>query len=234
MGSDVLLKKTLLLLIGRNLVKIIELKPSQRVKGRYLVKLDDDTILRVTEDIVLDFSLHRGKELTIEEAQTLEQQGEKALLKQKALHLLSRKPVSRKDLEKKLREWDATPEEIEEITGRLEELGLIHDAHYAKLLVENCQRKGYGLGRIKQEFYKHGIPRDLWEDALEECQSHDLAIDRYLQQKLKGQQPDKKQIKKVSDALARRGFGWSDIRSGLLRYEEEQSLETLHLDEAEW
>ena len=43
------------------------------------------------------------------------------------------------------------------------------------------------------------------------------AIDRFLQKKLMGRQPDRAERKKLSDALMRRGYGWEDIRSAMGR-----------------
>ena len=40
---------------------IRELKPSQRVQGRWLVALEDGSILRVGEGQVIDFALYAGK-----------------------------------------------------------------------------------------------------------------------------------------------------------------------------
>lgn len=211
-------------------MKIVELKPSQRVKGRFLVRFDDDTLLRVTEAEVIAFSLHCGKEMSVEQAQQLEEQGQLGAIRNKAFQLIGRKPVSRFDLAKKLREWDATEEEVEEICTYFEELALINDAHYAKLLAGSCYRKGYGESRLKQEFYKHGIHRDLWEEATEDYADHSEAIDKFIRQKLKGERPDKKQGKKVTDGLARRGFSWDEIHSGMRRYEEELEESFLPLE----
>lgn len=207
------------------MMKIVELKPSKRVKGRYLVKLDDETLLRVSEQEILDYSLYKGKEISVEEAEVLEKSGQTSAMKNKALNLLSRKPMSRRDLEKKLKEWEGSPDEIAEICDRFEELLLLNDENYARLLVEHYQRKGYGLRRIQQEFYKHGISRELWEDALAHLEEdgNEEAIDKFINQKLKGENPDQKQLKKVTDALARRGFSWEEIRSGVLRYNEEMA-----------
>lgn len=208
-------------------MKIVEIKPSQRIKGRILVKLDDDTLLRVSEQEVLDFTLYKGKEISVEEAQALEESGIASTLKNKALNYLSRKMASRRDVEKKLVEWEAKPEEIISICDWLEEIGLLNDEIYGKTLAESYHRRGYGLRRMQQELYKHGIARDLWEVALEneEFQENDETIDKFLYQKLKGAKPEQKQIKKVTDALVRRGFAYEEIRSGLLRYNEELAEE---------
>lgn len=209
---------------------ITELKPSTKVKGRYLVKLDDGTLLRVGEQELLDFSLYQGREISVQEAERLEQSGNISLLKTKAYDAISRKPMSRRDLEKKLSSWEATETEMLEICDRFEELSLLNDESYAKMLARHYHQKGYGTKKIQQEFYQHGIQRDLWEDALEELteEGNHQVIDRFISQKfrsLQGESPDQKQIKKVSDALARRGFSWDEIRSGLLRFTQSLELE---------
>ena len=47
---------------------IQQLKPSQRVAGRWLAVLEDGSILRLGENEVLNFSLYAGRELTDQEA----------------------------------------------------------------------------------------------------------------------------------------------------------------------
>ena len=54
-------------------MKIVQLKPSQRVQGRWLAQLEDGTLLRVGENEVLNFSLYGGKELTEEELRAITQ-----------------------------------------------------------------------------------------------------------------------------------------------------------------
>ena len=43
---------------------IQELKPSQRVQGRWLAMLEDGSILRVGQQEIADFALYAGRELT--------------------------------------------------------------------------------------------------------------------------------------------------------------------------
>lgn len=204
-------------------MEITELKASTKKKGRYLVRLDEGTLLRVGQQELLDFGLYQGKELTLAEAQALEESGQKSALKTQAYNAIARRPLSRRDLEQKLLSWEATEEEAQEICDRFQELALLNDEHFARALVRNQQEKGYGPQRIKQALFAHGIPRDLWDQALEELEEEDQqeAIYRFLSQKfrhLQGESPDQKQLKKVSDALARRGFSWDEIRSGLLAF----------------
>lgn len=195
---------------------IQDLKPSKHIPGRWLVMLEDGSILRVGENEVLDYALYRGKELTPEEGEALTVSARRSGLKEKAMGLLTRKPVSRRELERKLAEWEASEEEIGEICDRLEELGFLDDRRYAAQVVAHYAAKSYGPRKLRDELYRRGVPRELWEEAMEGRSDNAEAIDAFLEKKLKGS-TDPKDLKKVSDALARRGYGWSEIREGLNR-----------------
>ena len=197
---------------------IRELKPSQRIEGRWLAFLEDGSILRLGENEVIDFALYAGKELSEEESAALQDSVRRSALKGKTIELLSRKPQSRKELERKLTQWEAAEEEIAALCDRMEELGYLDDAAYAARVVRHYSAKGYGERKLRDELYRRGVPRDLWDAALEQAESPDGAIDAFVAKKLAGKELDRKELKKVSDALARRGYQWNDISAALRRY----------------
>lgn len=198
---------------------IQELKPSKRVQGRWLAVLEDGSILRLGENEIIDFALCAGKELTEEEAEGLMASLHRSGLKEKALSLLARKPQSRKELERKLSQWEATQEEAAAICERMAELGYLDDAAYAAQVVRYYSAKGYGERKLRDELYRRGIPRELWDEALEGAADPSAAIEEFLRKKWRGTLPDDpRELKKASDALARRGYSWSDIVEGLRRY----------------
>lgn len=197
---------------------IQELKPSKRVQGRWLAMLEDGSILRLGEKEVIDFALYAGKELTEDEAQAIVEAARRSGLKEKTINLLARKPMSRRELERKLEEWEAGEEECAAICERMEELGFLNDGEYAARLVRHYSTKGYGERKLRDELYRRGIPREFWEEALAQAEDSAQAIDSFVEKKLAGKTADQKELKKVSDALARRGFSWSDISNALGRY----------------
>ena len=197
---------------------IQELRPSSRVAGRWLAVLEDGSILRLGQNEVADFALYPGRELTEEEGEALMAALRQGALREKALELLTRKPQSRRELERKLKEWGASPEEGESICGRLEELGFLNDASYAVQVVEHYSAKGFGVKKLRDELYRRGVPRALWEQALEHAEDPADAIDAFLAKKLTGREGDRKELQKVSAALARRGYSWSEIRDALARF----------------
>ena len=199
-------------------MRIEELKPSRQVQGRWLAVLEDGSILRLGEGEVVDFALFAGRELTEQEAEELTAAVRRTGWKEKALSLLTRKPQSRGELERKLAQWGASPQEAGDICDRLEELGYLNDSSYAALVARHYSAKGYGERKLQDEFYRRGIPRELWDEALASACDPAQAIDEFLAKKLSGREPDRQELKRASDALARRGYRWSDIAEGLRRY----------------
>ena len=120
---------------------------------------------------------------------------------------------------KKLAEWEASHEEAEAVCDRMEELGYLNEAEYAGRIVRHFAAKGFGERKLRDELYRRGVPRELWDEALEQIEEEDnaCAIDAFLEKKLKGSH-DPKDVKRASDALARRGFRWPEIRDALRRY----------------
>ena len=204
---------------------IQELKPSRHVPGRWLAAIEDGSLLRLGESEVVDFALYAGKELTDREAEALQAAALRGDWKEKALSLLARKPQSRAELGRKLEQWGAGEEEREAICGRLEELGYLNDGQYAALVARHYSARGYGEKKIRDELYRRGVPRDLWDEALAQAEDPADAIDAFLTKRLAGRTPDRQELKKASDALARRGYSWSDIREGLNRFGAEVELD---------
>lgn len=197
---------------------IRELKPSKRVPGRWLIALEDGSILRVGGNEVADFALYAGRELSEDEAERLQTAARRGNWKEKALELLVRKPQSRWELERKLAEWGADEGESAAICDRLEELGYLNDGEYAARVVRHYCAKGFGERKLRDELCRRGVPRELWEDALAQADDPAQAIDAFLAKKLAGTVPDRAALKKASDALARRGYSWTEISDALRRY----------------
>ncbi|MCI9156673.1 MAG: regulatory protein RecX [Lawsonibacter sp.] len=198
---------------------IEELKPSKRVRDRWLAVLEDGSILRLSKNQIADFALYAGRELSDEEAGRLMQAIENENFRSYALRVVTDTPKSRKMLLKLLEKKGCQPEQAEEIAGWLEEMGLLNDRQYAADVVELYVRKGYGARKIRDELYRRGVPRELWDEALGQIGEEDSAgaIDAFLEKKLKGSR-DPKDVKRASDALARRGYRWPEINDALRRY----------------
>lgn len=121
--------------------------------------LEDGSILRLGENETLILPSAVGKELTEEEAEGLMASLHRSGLKEKALSLLARKPQSRKELERKLSQWEATQEEAAAICERMAELGYLDDAAYAAQVVRYYSAKGYGERKLPGRAVLPGRPK---------------------------------------------------------------------------
>lgn len=201
-------------------MRISKLSASKHKKGRILVQLEGGELLRVGEREVAAFSLYAGKELTEAEKTALEQAARESGLKDRALSLLTARPLSRKELIDRLIERaDATEKEAEAVADELERLGLLNDRAYAETLVRHYSAKGYGPYRLREELRRRGVPRAYWDEALDNLDDPAEAIDALLRQKLRGRTADRKELKRASDYLARKGYSWNDISAALRRYD---------------
>ena len=141
--------------------------------------------------------------------------------KERALAMLDRRDYSRAELLKKLVEKGEDETEAAAAVERLAELGFVDDARYAPIIVRHYAAKGYGPQRVRQELQRRGIPKELWDEAMEQMPEQDDTIDRLLRSRLKSESPDRAELKKAQDFLLRKGYGWEEIKSAIDRYNSE-------------
>ena len=199
-------------------MRIDRIEASRHKRGRVLVFLADGSLLKVTEQELLTFSLRSGDELDEETLGRLKEAAGVSNIKTTAADLIGRRAMSRRDLEKKLQEKGASEAEARYAGEWLEAIGALDDAAYAAALVRHCGDMGYGPRRAREKLREKGVPQEFWEEALEELPPDGGQIDRFLQNKLRGRAPDEKEKKHLTDALLRRGFSWSEVKSAWSRY----------------
>ena len=197
-------------------MRIEEIKPSQRKKGRILVKLSDGAILRLTEETASALSV--GMELDEGELAALEQAAAMGTVKNQAVELVGRRALSRRELEQRLLQKGGDAAAVAETADWLEEIGALDDGNYAEVVARHYARRGYGAGRVRQELQRRGIPREHWDIALEQLPDSGDAIRSYIQKKCGGDLEDPGVKKRVCDGLLRRGFSWSEIRAAISGY----------------
>ena len=199
--------------------KIESLEPSKHIKGRFLVRLEgEQELLKVTENEVVTFSLYSGRELEENELAALKQAGSLSSAKARGARMLGERPLSRRELIRRLTEKGTSPENAEAAADWLEDIGALNEGDYARSIVRHYSARGYGVQRIRQELLRRGIPRELWEDAMQEQSDPNDRILAFINQKMRGHEGDSRQLKRATDALLRRGFRWEEIRAGLNRY----------------
>ena len=194
-------------------MRIERVEASRHKKGRVLVFLEDGACLKITEQELLDFGLRAGDELDEPGLKRLKEAAGVSNVKAAAAELIGKRAMSRAALEKRLKEKGASEAEARYAAEWLEAIGAINDADYAALLVRHCADLGYGPARVREKLYEKGVPRELWEDALDQMPDNGEQIDRFLQSKLRGRTPDEREKKRLTDALLRRGYSWGDVKA---------------------
>ena len=206
-------------------MQITEIKPSQHKKGRFLVKLEDGNILRVTEEELLRFSLRAGLELDGQMLEALHASARKSAVRAEAANIIGGRPLSKRELTRRLVRKGADAEDAGAAADWLEDIGAVNDREYAALLVRHYAGKGYGRARIREEMRRRGVDRELWDEALEELPDQTETLDRLIQKKCRGVLSDRREVRRVSESLMRRGFSWSEVKAALRRYTELQEDE---------
>ena len=194
-------------------MRIERLESSKHKRGRVLVFLEDGACLKITEQELLDFGLRAGDDLNEATLARLKEAAGVSNVKATAADLIGKRAMSRASLEKKLKEKGASEADARYAAEWLEAIGAINDADYAALLVRHCADLGYGPARVREKLYEKGVPRELWEDALDQMPDNGEQIDRFLQSKLRGRTPDEREKKRLTDALLRRGYSWGDLKA---------------------
>ena len=202
-------------------MRVERVEASKHKKGRVLVFLGDGACLKITEQELLDFGLRSGDELDEETLKRLKEAAGVSNTRAAAADLIGKRAMSRRDLERKLQEKGASETEARYAAEWLEAIGALNDAEYAAALVRHYSRLGYGPARVREKLYEKGVPRELWEDALEELPADGGQVDAFLRSKLRGRTPDEKEKRRLTNALLRRGFPWGEVKAAWRRLGEE-------------
>ena len=189
----------------------------QTSPGRLTVAFEDGTEVKSTLGVVTELRLYAGRELDEAAMAALRQGSARSIARERALEILSRRPMSRKELRDKLLQKGEDEETADYCAQWLEANGFLNDEAYAAAVARHYAAKGYGAGRVRSELSRRGIARELWEDAHAAMPEPDGKLDKFIASRLKDPE-DRDQIRKITAALYRRGYSWEEIRAAMGRY----------------
>jgi regulatory protein len=137
-----------------------------------------------------------------------------------SLHALTRRGMSRREIERTLRSRDLDDETIAAEVDRLESSGLIDDMALAQNLVGTLQeRKGYGRQAVAAELTRRLLAPAAIEYALELIDTGDeLARAREIAIKRAGQlrgYDRETAVRRLGGYLQRRGYSGSTLRAAI-------------------
>ena len=195
-------------------MKLETLKTAPDRAGRYWVTFEDGSRMGLYRQTVEDFGLYSGMELDDGQMENLRTSAGQMSAKMRAVRIVSATSVSRRDLEERLVRKGEDPEQARQAVNWMSDLHLVDDRATAEQVVNSCISKGYGLARAKQALYEKRIPREYWDEVLEDYPDQSEKITAFLQSRLDADS-DEKAVKRAIDALLRRGHSYGAIRRAL-------------------
>ncbi len=179
--------------------------------GRLWITFSDGSKMGLYRQTVEDFCLYTGKEMDDEQLTKLKLAASKMSAKMRAVRIVSASAVSKRDLERRLVQKGEDALSAREAVQWMADLSLVDDRQTAAQVVQRCISKGYGIARAKQALYEKQIPKAYWQEALADYPNQEEAITAYIESHLP-ENPDYKAVKKVIDALIRKGHSYATVR----------------------
>lgn len=192
---------------------------------RCLIGLSDGGEIRTTAALVAEMRLFRGKELSADELCDLRAAARLAAAKERAMRIISARPMSEMELYTRLVEKGETEQDAAECVACLVRLGFLKDGDYAAMVVRHYAARGYGRRRVQNELYRRKIPREMWDEALSQMPEQDDTVYRLLCSRIKSAEPDRAELRRAADYLQRRGYSWDEIRAAIARYQSDSGEE---------
>jgi regulatory protein len=194
-------------------MKITRIEPQKKAPGRVNVYVDDEFSFGISDKLLIDFDLYKGKEVEEKEIDKYKEGDSLSKCLDKAYHFLSYRQRSEKEMRDKLLE-KYEEKTVEEAIERLKEYNLINDAEFSRMWVE---QRGMGRGKraLSFELKRKGIDKDIIEEALEKIdpdKEYESAL-RLVKGKHKYKNLDRNEAyKKIAPFLSRRGYGYDTIK----------------------
>ncbi len=205
-------------------MRVEAIEQTRSPQGKLRVRFDNGESLLILPAAIAELGLYAGMELPDAAMDSIKETCGAASARERAVRIVSAASVTKTELQRRLVQKGETEEHAEEAVAWLSELHLLDDRQTAAQIVRSGAARGYGAARIRQMLYEKRVPKELWDEALEQLPPQDDAIDLFLQRRFRGKTPDRTEIKRATDALLRRGHSWEDIRRALSRYASEEEF----------
>lgn len=154
-------------------MKITKLEKKKRL---YLLEIDHDTQLYITEDTLVRFMLSKDKMITPGELAEIQTFAQLSYGKDLALYHLSFKQRTRKEVQLYLEKYEIEASIIPQILDNLETDKWIDDQKYVETYLYQNQLSGdKGPQVLKQKLSQKGIPLSLIEEGLQEIDFSPIA-----------------------------------------------------------
>lgn len=158
-----------------------------------------------------------GDELDDKKLSKIKSEDEIETALQKAVHFINYRPRSIDEVSKRLYQKGVSQENIDRVTQRLTENGMLNDLDFANLWVENRSAfRPRGRMALRQELKLKGLSDEIIESALQNINEDQLAYDAAFKKATRFSNLEWKEFrKKLYGFLSRRGFNY-EVISGII------------------
>ncbi len=190
-----------------------------RKKGLSALYIDGEFAMKLDTEVLLAHRFDVGREIDDDDLHACVLDSDRKRCKDKAMWLISFRDHSRRELLDKLKK-DYPEDVAEAAVGRLEELGLVDDARYARRYTADLiHLKHLGERGIRQKLYEKGIDRDLIDEIIEETDiDEEEQIRAVIEKKYARGLHDEKIRRRAVSALQRMGYSYGSIKGVLSEY----------------
>lgn len=205
-------------------MKITELSP---YKGTtWQITAENGGKIFIGQRTVEKMNLKKGMELPDSAIESIKEEDLERKSRERAMYLLSGRDYGFVELYRKLEK--TYPKEMCLRTCKLmAEKGLVNDREYAfRLGKQLFEIKKESAVAVRYKLTQKGIPKDIIGEVIDAyCEDDEVVKDRIkalVEKKYKRNLTDEAGIRKVKNALARLGYGYSDINSVLKEFDNKE------------
>ncbi len=190
---------------------ITEISEQKRKKGRYNVYTDDGFLLSLSDETIVKNSIKRGSELTEEQLNALREEDTFKYAKELSFKYAAGAMRSEKQIKAHLLRCGVDADTADRAVETMREYGYADDERFAREYAKGYLRK-YSAYVVTQRLLAEGISAKTAAEAVKEADDAEnlTALFGKYARKYEKDEPLKRK-KHICDALARRGFSWSEI-----------------------
>lgn len=200
--------------------RITKIQQQKKALHRYNIFLNEEYAFSVDEDVLVQYHLHKGMELTKDDVKEIMAHEDVHRHYAQAINYLSYRMRTKAEIRTYLREKEVTPDVIEEIMERLEKERLLDDTSFAEAFVrDRMNQTSKGPRVIVNELRQKGVDGETSKTAVlqyDEEKQFDKAF-KWAQKEAnkKSQHAVNKRKEQLRQKLTQKGFA-SGVVSGVM------------------
>lgn len=190
--------------------KITKIEYQKKNKDRFNVYLDGEYGFSLDMDILLQYSLEKNMELSLELIDDILEAEERISVYNYGIYILARRAKSEYEIRLKMEEKGFHPPLIDNAIEKLKEKKYLDDEKYCQLFINYKINNNDGILKIKNALYHKGIDRKIIEEKIRDISPEDeearaIIVGRKKLSSLRDEDKRKRMVK-LSNYLLGKGF----------------------------